>query len=263
MEFYIHNKDDQKLSTLVNLGTVFKFDETNYIVYYNKQVEKSMIDIYIGKISYGDNSLVISKIDKSKQSEFLQIIKEILSNKNPETEISDYAKIIDTATIILDGVQKIQIPTISLENLKNYHNIEKEVYGNNLDVNNEEEINNVVPDTDEVKSDLTANNNGQKENKYDNELSIDEMVPETRKDIYDKQNNKNLNILDEDNKSIVKSDNSYINPNSNISNLDNLLNERENKKNKDTKKAINTPLLIILIITIVVAIVLYILGQNV
>ena len=32
MEFYLHNKDDRKSSTLVNLATTFKLDNVNYIV---------------------------------------------------------------------------------------------------------------------------------------------------------------------------------------------------------------------------------------
>lgn len=118
MEFYLHSKDDRKSSTLVNLATTFKIDDVNYIVYYNTQVEKSVIDIYIGKISYGDQCLVVNKIDSEKQNTFLDVIKGILSNNNPVTEISDYSNIIDTATIVLDSVQKISIPTSSLENLK-------------------------------------------------------------------------------------------------------------------------------------------------
>ena len=121
MEFYLHNKDDQKSSTLVELATTFKIDDINYIVYYNKQVEKSMIDVYIGIISYGNQSLIINKIDSDKQGKFLSVIKDIMASKSPETEYGDYDNIIDTATIILESVQKIQIPTNSLEILKKYH----------------------------------------------------------------------------------------------------------------------------------------------
>ena len=52
MEFYIHDKDDRKVKTSVNLATTFKIDDTNYIVYYNTQVEKGVIDYAFRKGRY-------------------------------------------------------------------------------------------------------------------------------------------------------------------------------------------------------------------
>lgn len=230
MEFYLHNKDDRKSSTLVNLATTFKLDDVNYIVYYNTQVEKSVIDIYIGKISYGDQCLIINKIDNDKQNAFLNIIKGILSNSNPETEISDYSNIIDTATIVLESVQKISIPTSSLDSLKKYHNVEEI-----LDTNEEKK--------EEISFDF--------DNKIEQNLNKDNDAEQLEKSKTDEE-------VDED----IDPTESFINSNDKLSNLDNLLSTRD-KDEKPKQKKINTPLLILLIFVVIVGIVLYFVGNNI
>ena len=233
MEFYLHNKDDRKSSTLVNLATTFKLDDVNYIVYYNTQVEKSVIDIYIGKISYGDQCLIINKIDSDKQNAFLNIIKGILSNNNPETEISDYSNIIDTATIVLESVQKISIPTSSLDNLKKYHNAEQIL--NTSEASQEEK--------EEISFDF--------DNKIEQNLNKDNKVEQL-------ENSKEEEKIDED----IDPTESFINSNDKLSNLDNLLNKRE-KDEKPKQKKISTPLLILLIFVVIAGIVLLVVGNNI
>lgn len=232
MEFYLHNKDDRKSSTLVNLATTFKLDDVNYIIYYNTQVEKSVIDIYIGKISYGDQCLVINKIDSDKQNSFLNIIKGILSNNNPVTEFSDYDNIIDTATIVLDNVQKIQIPTTSLDNLKKYHK------------------------KDEVDSNNQAVETKKEEISFDFDKKIEQNLNE-EKQIDKVKENVQSNEYDED----IDPTESFINSNDKLSGLDNLLNERK-KEAKPKQKAISTPILVLLIIVIILGAVLYFVGNS-
>lgn len=232
MEFYLHNKDDRKSSTLVNLATTFKLDDVNYIIYYNTQVEKSVIDIYIGKISYGDQCLVINKIDSDKQNSFLNIIKGILSNNNPVTEFSDYDNIIDTATIVLDNVQKIQIPTTSLDNLKKYHK------------------------KDEVDSNNQAVETKKEEISFDFDKKIEQNLNE-EKPIDEVKENVQSNEYDED----IDPTESFINSNDKLSGLDNLLNERK-KEAKPKQKAISTPILVLLIIVIILGAVLYFVGNS-
>ncbi len=227
MEFYLHNKDDQKSSTLVELATTFKIDDINYIVYYNKQVEKSMIDIYIGIISYGDQSLIIKKIDSDKQGKFLSIIKDIMASKSPETEYGDYDNIIGTATIILESVQKIQIPTNSLEILNKYHKKEetsteeikldetKNEKENEISSNDNDnpldskEINDVNNDTQETKDDI-VNSNDEKdtENKdlanienNDNEIKNDNNIENNSFETDStKENKEDISKIDESKK---------------------------------------------------------------
>ncbi len=220
MEFYLHNKDDNKLTSAVNLATQFKIGEDNYIIYYETQVEKSSIDIFIGQISYGNQNLIISKIAVEKQNEFLGIVKDILAGKNPKTEQSDYANIIDTATIVLDSVQKIQIPTKSLDNLKKYHN-------KNIETINQEE--NKIEE------------NKIEEQKIENEGIIENsnVIPPAKQETEEKNNvvNTDLSSLD-----------SLINQSENIKK------EKLEKKKINDKKQISTPILIMLIISIIVGI---------
>ena len=232
MEFYLHSKDDRKSSTLVNLATTFKIDDVNYIVYYNTQVEKSVIDIYIGKISYGDQCLVVNKIDSEKQNTFLDVIKGILSNNNPVTEISDYSNIIDTATIVLDSVQKISIPTSSLENLKKYHRNEE------IEDTNEE----TPKENEEISFDF--------DNKIEQNLNKDNNI-ET------KDSSKDEEEVDED----IDPTESFIHSDDKLSSLDNLLNNKE-KESKPKKKLISTPVLTMLILAVILCIVLYLVGNN-
>lgn len=250
MEFYLHNKDDRKTKSAVNLATTFKIDDANYIIYYNTEVAKSVIDIYIGKISYGDQCLVINKIDIDKQSKFLEVVKNILASKEVETEISDYANIIDTAIIVLDSVQKIQIPTDSLELLKKYHN-------------NEVEIKN---DKDEVSTIDTTNNQS---------MSIDEIVPvaESDKQLNDDVNSSQIiennimepekNVDSQEDTSFVDSKDSFIGSSDKLTGLDNLLNSREDKKKekKEKKKVISTPILVLFIVVVIAGAILYFFGN--
>ena len=232
MEFYLHSKDDRKSSTLVNLATTFKIDDVNYIVYYNTQVEKSVIDIYIGKISYGDQCLVVNKIDNEKQNTFLDVIKGILSNNNPVTEISDYSNIIDTATIVLDSVQKISIPTSSLENLKKYHRNEE------IEDTNEE----TPKENEEISFDF--------DNKIEQNLNKDNNIEP-------KDSSKDEEEVDED----IDPTESFIHSDDKLSSLDNLLNNKE-KESKPKKKLISTPVLTMLILAVILCIVLYLVGNN-
>ena len=239
MEFYIHNKDDNKLTTAVNLATQFKLEEENYIIYYNTQVEKSSIDIYIGQISYGNKNLIITKIAPEKQNEFLNVIKDILAGNNPETEQSDYANIIDTATIVLDSVQKIQIPTKSLEILTKYHNPsikeEKQVETANNEVETTTETSKEdVPSVEEKTTETPKEDVPNEEEKTEENKAIETTSAPVEK-------KKKKNIIDTD-----------------LSSLDSLINQNDsNKKEKQEKikeksnKAINTPLLVLLIITII------------
>ncbi len=232
MEFYLHSKDDRKSSTLVNLATTFKIDDVNYIVYYNTQVEKSVIDIYIGKISYGDQCLVVNKIDSEKQSTFLDVIKGILSNNNPVTEISDYSNIIDTATIVLDSVQKISIPTSSLENLKKYHRNEEIVDTNEETPKENEEIS--FDFDNKIEQNLNKDNNIETKDSSKDEEEVDEDIDPTE---------------------------SFIHSDDKLSSLDNLLNNKE-KESKPKKKLISTPVLTMLILAVILCIVLYLVGNN-
>ena len=232
MEFYLHSKDDRKSSTLVKLATTFKIDDVNYIVYYNTQVEKSVIDIYIGKISYGDQCLVVNKIDSEKQNTFLDVIKGILSNNNPVTEISDYSNIIDTATIVLDSVQKISIPTSSLENLKKYHRNEE------IEDTNEE----TPKENEEISFDF--------DNKIEQNLNKDNNIEP-------KDSSKDEEEVDED----IDPTESFIHSDDKLSSLDNLLNNKE-KESKPKKKLISTPVLTMLILAVILCIVLYLVGNN-
>ena len=232
MEFYLHSKDDRKSSTLVNLATTFKIDDVNYIVYYNTQVEKSVIDIYIGKISYGDQCLVVNKIDSEKQSTFLDVIKGILSNNNPVTEISDYSNIIDTATIVLDSIQKISIPTSSLENLKKYHRNEEIVDTNEETPKENEEIS--FDFDNKIEQNLNKDNNIETKDSSKDEEEVDEDIDPTE---------------------------SFIHSDDKLSSLDNLLNNKE-KESKPKKKLISTPVLTMLILAVILCIVLYLVGNN-
>ena len=244
MEFYIHNKDDNKLTTAVNLATQFKIGEDNYIIYYNTQVEKSSIDIFIGQISYGNQNLVITKIAVEKQNEFLNIVKDILAGKNPKTEPSDYANIIDTATIILDSVQKIQIPTKSLDTLINYPKKEETENVENNEISNEN-INTETTQETEVKSD-----NEIQEKQEDNTIQENNEVstPETSDIEKEQTNDNNPNIIDTD-----------------LSGLDSLINQSDNNKKekidkKKTKenKVISTPILVMLILAIIAGVIYFI-----
>ena len=256
MEFYLYNKDDRKLKTLVNLATTFKIGETNYIVYYNTQTEKSVIDIYIGKIGYDDECLAINKVDFEKQGQFLATIKDILASKNPETDDSDYQNIIDTATIVLEEVQKIQIPTSSLEMLLNYKK------------NNEPSIEDIVPETN------TDINSG-KSNEGNTTTQIDNNAPSEI--VNDNLNNNNMasdnnvNIIPNDNVVSQKQDNqinhnvvdnNYINGNDKLNDLDNLINVQQDKKNKPKKeKQISTPILVMLVLVVIIAIALLVIEN--
>lgn len=243
MEFYLHNKDDRKSSTLVNLGTTFKIDDTNYLVYYNKQVEKSVIDIYIGKISYGDQCLVINKIDEDKQTKFLNIIKSILANDNPETEFGDYDNIIDTATIVLETVQKIQIPTASLENLKKYHKNINDVSEDKAVSENTLKIENVSTD-EKVVENNTTNIDQKKDTTVASENKVETVTSTT-------VNNQTVsNSLSFDDK---------------LSSLNEALNEKKEKEEKKAnkkKKAISTPVLVLLIIAVIGSAILYFVGNG-
>ena len=238
MEFFIHNKDDNKLTTLVNLATQFKIGEDNFIVYYNTQVEKTSIDIYIGQLSYGNQNLIITKIVPEKQNEFLQIIKDILAGKNPETEKSDYANIIDTATIVLDSVQKIQIPTKSLDLLLNYPSPSLENKTEETTNNEEQNIENKSEDTLENKTEETTN------------------VEETPQESNVETTKQETNVEETTTNSPIDTD---------LSGLDTLLRENEDTKKKakekldnKSKKAINTPLLVVLILTIIAGIIYFV-----
>lgn len=242
MEFYLHNKDDRKSSTLVNLGTTFKIDDVNYIVYFNTQVEKSMIDIYIGKISYGDQCLVINKIDDDKQNNFLNIIKSVLAGNNPETELGDYDNIIDTATIVLETVQKIQIPTTSLDNLKNYHKNINDVSDNKEASDDSLKIENVTSDTKKVES------------KNDIEFKEDKTLSSNKETV-----NSASSV---DNNQTVSSGLSFDDK---LSSLNEALNERKEKEEKKAnkkKKAISTPVLVLLIIAVIGSAILYFVGNG-
>ncbi len=236
MEFYLYNKDDRKSSTLVNLGTTFKLDNVNYIVYYNTQVEKSSIDIYIGKISYGDQCLIINKIDNEKQNDFLTVVKSILAGNNPTTETSDYENIIDTATIVLESVQKIQVPTTSLDFLKNYHKNPADITKENDLVENKEIENKSVTVTP------TANSNN------------DIKVEEKKEEVSEVGNN-------------ITSNNSTTTStmvfNDKLGNLDSVLNEKDTPKNHKPKKMISTPILVLLIIVVIGSVILYFVGNNI
>lgn len=234
MEFYLYNKDDRKSGTLVNLGTTFKLNDTNYIVYFNTQVEKSVIDIYIGKISYGDQCLVINKIDDDKQNAFLDIIKSILAGNNPETEFGDYDNIIDTASIVLENVQKIQIPTTSLDNLKKYH----------------KNINDIASETSKQ-----SENNLESNNEVDNK---DNKINNNEKDKANIVDKKELSVVD-------SSESSSLSFDDKLSSLNAALNkrkEREEKKANKKKKAISTPILILLIIVVIGSVILYFVGNG-
>lgn len=252
MEFYLHNKDDRKSSTLVNLATTFKLNDINYIVYYNTEVEKSVIDIYIGKISYGDQCLVINKIDSDKQSEFLNIIKSILASNAPETEFSDYENIIDTATIVLESVQKIQIPTNSLDILKKYHNKEVEVESEKI----QEET------TDDFE---TENDNSDINIETTNELdTINEQSEpkENNENLEDKEDIKTSdNQTTIDNQTAPNSDN-FINSNDKLSSLDNMLEDRNKKAKEPKKKMVSTPIIVLFVIVIIISIILYFFGES-
>lgn len=243
MEFYLYNKDDRKSKTLVNLGTTFKLGDTNYIVYYNTQVEKSSIDIYIGKISYGDQCLVINKIDNDKQNDFLNIVKSILAANNPKTEFGDYDNIIDTATIVLESVQKIQVPTASLDALKNYHkNIddisEEESKSEHITKTNQEIVNN-------DNKELSNTSKTTVDNKESNTSNIDET--KNSQEISAKNNN--------------TTETNTMSFNDKLGDLDNVLNEKNKTKEKKPKKLISTPLLVLLIIVVVGSAILYIVGN--
>lgn len=296
MEFYLHNKDDQKSSTLVELATTFKIDDINYIVYYNKQVEKSMIDIYIGIISYGDQSLVINKIDSDKQGKFLSVIKDIMASKSPETEYGDYDNIIGTATIILESVQKIQIPTTSLEILNKYHKKEEtsteEIKLDETEMEKEKEISSNDNENPLESKEMDDMNNDTQENKDDSVNSNDEKDTENQ-DLANIENNDNeiknddniennslkTDSTEENKDDIAKVDESkkedtnttaednnasqvnYIHSNYDLDSLDDLLDGRKEevkkKINKDKKKVISTPVLILLILTVIITAVLY------
>ncbi len=236
MEFYLYNKDDRKSSTLVNLGTTFKLDNVNYIVYYNTQVEKSSIDIYIGKISYGDQCLIINKIDNEKQNDFLTVVKSILAGNNPTTETSDYENIIDTATIVLESVQKIQVPTTSLDFLKNYHKNPADIAKENDLTENKEIENKSVTVTP------TANSNN------------DIKVEEKKEEVSEVGNN-------------ITSNNSTTTStmvfNDKLGNLDSVLNEKDTPKKHKSKKMISTPILVLLIIVVIGSVILYFVGNNI
>jgi hypothetical protein len=168
MEIFIANKDDQKYKTKYELINLFKLEEINYIIYRLKEGEKSVTNIYIGKLEYGENNLVIKKIDDDKQNTFLSLIKSILSGQTPETIISDYVNIIEAADIILDSTQKIQVPTDSLHYLINYPEKEKEDYSFDvpltnteatsssfLDINEKDLVKEEVPEK-EIESDVKS-----------------------------------------------------------------------------------------------------------
>lgn len=247
MEFYLYNKDDRKSSTLVNLGTTFKLNDTNYIIYYNTQVEKSSIDIYIGKISYGDQCLVVNKIDDDKQNDFLTVVKSILANNNPETAFGDYDNIIDTATIVLESVQKIQVPTTSLDTLKNYHK--------NIADTSKEEIK--LENTTEAKQEGVNNN--------DSIASATSTTVEDKKEV-----NSNSTVAVQDNKEVDTNNNASNNSeatntmvfNDKLGNLDHVLNEKDKSKEKKPKKAISTPILVLLIIVLIGSAILYFVGNG-
>lgn len=246
MEFYLYNKDDRKSSTLVNLGTTFKMNDVNYIVYYNKQVEKSSIDIYIGKISYGDQCLVINKIDDDKQNDFLTVVKSILANNNPETEFGDYDNIIDTATIVLESVQKIQIPTTSLDILKNYHK-------NIVDTSKEEIKSESTMEATETTQDVINNNS--------TEVSVNQPNVEEQNKLNqntDVVENKEINTNNTD----ISSEENTMVFNDKLGNLDNVLNEKDKPKEKKPKKAISTPILILLIVVVIGSAILYFVGNG-
>lgn len=246
MEFYLYNKDDRKSSTLVNLGTTFKMNDVNYIVYYNKQVEKSSIDIYIGKISYGDQCLVINKIDDDKQNDFLTVVKSILANNNPETEFGDYDNIIDTATIVLESVQKIQIPTTSLDILKNYHK-------NIADTSKEEIKSESTMEATETTQDVINNNS--------TEVSVNQPNVEEQNKLNqntDVVENKEINTNNTD----ISSEENTMVFNDKLGNLDNVLNEKDKPKEKKPKKAISTPILILLIVVVIGSAILYFVGNG-
>lgn len=260
MEFYLHNKDDRKLKTLVNLATTFKIDDDNYIIYYNTEVEKTVIDIYIGKISYGDECLVINKIPSDKQNNFLSVVKEVLANKEPETEFSDYKNIIDTAIIVLESVQKIQIPTTSLELLKKYHNLEVS-FENSVELDNHEEI---------VEKNLEADNVSEKnENNDVISFELDSSFNNENKELQNDEKQIENNDQPTDNKEESKieenTNDNFINSNDMLSGLDNLLTEREVKKKEKNKKEkkINTPLLIVLILVLIITGILYFVGSGI
>lgn len=256
MEFYLHNKDDRKLKTLVNLVTTFKIDDDNYIIYYNTEVEKTVIDIYIGKISYGDECLVINKLPSDKQNKFLEVIKQILANKNPEIEFSDYKNIIDTATIVLESVQKIQIPTSSLDLLKNYHTEE-------INVENNEEFNgneiNIEQKIENENSDNEIEDNETISFEIDNNFNDDNINSQSNENNEQKIENTSESKIEENDS------NNFINSNDMLNGLDNLLNEREEKKKikSNKEKKINTPLLIILILVLMVTVILYFIGNGI
>ena len=222
MEFYIHDKDDRKVKTSVNLATTFKMDDINYIVYYNTQVEKTNIDIYIGKIKYGDQCLVINKVDSDKQTKFLSTLKSILSGKKPETDISDYYNIIDTATIVLESVQKIKIQTSLLELLQKYK---------------------------EVKPEIVENK------KSDEEIKEEKIKEELKKKEEEESKNDDKSFVED-----LEKTNEHINKD--LSGLDSLINKNEddkkkrNQKNKEKEnRKISLPILIMLILSIIVAII--------
>lgn len=245
MEFYLYNKDDRKSGTLVNLGTTFKLKDINYIVYYNKQVEKSSIDIYIGKISYGDQCLVINKIDDDKQNDFLTVVKSILANNNPETEFGDYDNIIDTATIVLESVQKIQIPTTSLDFLKNYHKnptlIAKEQNSSeDIKETNQEITNNDVVDTSTIDSSKESNKNK-------------DIKVEVKQEVSKAENNPITNNSTTTNTMVF---------NDKLGNLDSVLNEKDAPKENKPKKMISTPILVLLIIVVIGSVILYFVGNS-
>ncbi|MCI8778717.1 MAG: hypothetical protein HFI87_06180 [Bacilli bacterium] len=245
MEFYLYNKDDRKSSTLVNLGTTFKLNDVNYIVYYNTEVEKSSIDIYIGKISYGDQCLVINKIDSDKQNDFLTVVKSILAGNNPETEASDYENIIDTATIVLESVQKIQVPTASLDFLRNYHKNPVEVAKEQDSVEDnkedkQENKNNVVSDSLAVNNSKSFNEN--------KDIKIEE-----KKEVGKIEGNPVTNNSTTNNTMVF---------NDKLGNLDSVLNEKDTPKEKKPKKMISTPILVLLIIAVIGAAILYFVGNS-
>lgn len=262
MEFYLYNKDDRKLKTLVNLATIFKVGEINYIVYYNTQTEKSVIDIYIGKISYGDECLVINKIDAEKQGEFLSIIKDILASKNPETADSDYQNIIDTATIVLEEVQKIQIPTSGLDILLNYRkktepSMEEIVPETNTDINSSKNMTGL-----ESNSVGISINNAELENEaVTSHLSTTDMNSENKNDFVENEQS----VSHEKNGNVSNLDSTYMRGNDKLNDLDNLINEQQSKhvKKEESKKdkKISTPILVMLILVVIIAVALIIIEK--
>ncbi len=269
MEFYIYNKDDRKSKTLVNLGTTFNIDGTNYIIYYITQVEKTTIDIYIGKISYGDQCLVINKIDPEQQGKFLSVVKEILAGQKPKTEYSDYVNIIGTATIVLESVQKIQIPTESLNNIINYNQTEEPTVQPQNIQTDEEKDEEAINDYDMFNEDnnLPENKDNNQLNANDQNIPVNNTVNEidnsaTVPNVSD-NNTDASNISDNNTESTNTSDNTIISSNDSLTSLDKIINEKaeQDKAKKNKKKVISTPLLILLIVVVIIGIAILVMNN--